>query len=78
MEAGASSIFTRLAKKKFDNLKLDASNKDERFNSLIESKDNEIKALKDEGESLCEAGKLKDGEKKLEEAIKIINFTMLN
>ena len=37
-----------------------------------------IQALKDEGESLCEAGKLKDGEKKLEEAIKIINFTMLN
>ena len=37
-----------------------------------------IQALKDEGESLCEAGKLKDGETKLEEAIKIINFTMLN
>ena len=37
-----------------------------------------IQSLKDEGESLCEAGKLKDGEKKLEEAIKIINFTMLN
>ena len=37
-----------------------------------------IQALKDEGESLCEAGKLKDGEKKLEEAIKIISFTMLN
>jgi hypothetical protein len=27
---------------------------------------------------LCEAGKLKDGETKLEEAIKIISFTMLN
>ena len=37
-----------------------------------------IQALKDEGKSLCEAGKLKDGETKLEEAIKIINFTMLN
>jgi len=37
-----------------------------------------IQALKNEGESLCEAGKLKDGEKKLEEAIKIISFTMLN
>ena len=37
-----------------------------------------IKSLKDEGKSLCEAGKLKDGETKLEEAIKIINFTMLN
>ena len=37
-----------------------------------------IQSLKDEGKSLCEAGKLKDGETKLEEAIKIINFTMLN
>ena len=37
-----------------------------------------IQSLKDEGKSLCEAGKLRDGEKKLEEAIKIINFTMLN
>ena len=37
-----------------------------------------IQSLKDEGKSLCEAGKLKDGEKKLEEAIKIISFTMLN
>ena len=37
-----------------------------------------IQALKDEGKSLCESGKLKDGEKKLEEAIKIISFTMLN
>ena len=37
-----------------------------------------IQSLKDEGESLCEAGKLKEGEKKLEEAIKIISFTMLN
>ena len=37
-----------------------------------------IHALKNEGESLCEAGKLKEGEKKLEEAIKIISFTMLN
>ena len=37
-----------------------------------------IQALKDEGKSLCESGKLKEGETKLEEAIKIINFTMLN
>ena len=37
-----------------------------------------IKSLKDEGKSLCDAGKLKKGEAKLEEAIKIINFTMLN
>ena len=28
--------------------------------------------------SLCESGKLKEGETKLEEAIKIISFTMLN
>ena len=37
-----------------------------------------IKAIKDEGKSLCDSGKLKEGETKLEEAIKIINFTMLN
>ena len=37
-----------------------------------------IQTLKDEGKSLCDAGKLRDGEKKLEEAIKIISFTMLN
>ena len=37
-----------------------------------------IQALKDEGKSLCESGKLKEGETKLEEAIKIISFTMLN
>ena len=37
-----------------------------------------IQTLRDEGKSLCEAGKLRDGEKKLEEAIKIISFTMLN
>ena len=37
-----------------------------------------IKSLKDEGKSLCDAGKLKKGEAKLEEAIKIISFTMLN
>ena len=43
-----------------------------------EEKLKKIKALKDEGKSLCESGKLKEGEKKLEEAIKIISFTMLN
>ena len=37
-----------------------------------------IKALKDEGKALCDAGKLKEGEAKLEEAIKIISFTMMN
>jgi hypothetical protein len=37
-----------------------------------------IQALKNEGKSLCESGKLKEGEAKLEEGIKIINFTMLN
>ena len=37
-----------------------------------------IQVLKDEGKSLCDSGKLKEGETKLEEAIKIISFTMLN
>ncbi len=37
-----------------------------------------IKSLKEEGKALCDAGKLKEGEAKLEEAIKIISFTMLN
>jgi len=37
-----------------------------------------IKELKDEGKSLCDAGKLKDGEAKLKEAIKIISHTMMN
>ena len=37
-----------------------------------------IKTLKNEGKALCDAGKLKEGEKKLEEALKIISFTMLN
>ena len=43
-----------------------------------EEKLKKIKALKDEGKSLCDAGKLKEGEAKLEEAIKIISYTMLN
>ena len=43
-----------------------------------EEKLKKIKALKDEGKSLCDAGKLKEGEEKLEEALKIISFTMLN
>jgi len=38
----------------------------------------QIKRLKDEGKALCEAGKLKDGEAKLKEAIKIISHTMMN
>ena len=37
-----------------------------------------IKSLKDEGKALCDAGKLKEGEKKLVEAIKIIIHTMMN
>ena len=37
-----------------------------------------IKKLKDEGKSICDAGKLKDGEAKLKEAIKIISHTMMN
>jgi len=37
-----------------------------------------IKNLKEEGKLLCEAGKLKAGEAKLIEAIKIISHTMMN
>ena len=37
-----------------------------------------INALKDEGKALCDAGKLRDGEAKLVEAIKIINHTRMN
>ena len=36
-----------------------------------------IKALKDEGKALCDAGKLAEGEAKLIEAITIISFTMM-
>ena len=43
-----------------------------------EEKLTKIKALKDEGKALCDAGKLKEAEEKLEEAIKIISFTMMN
>ena len=43
-----------------------------------EEKLKKIKALKDEGKALCDAGKLKEGEAKLEEAIKIISFTRMN
>ena len=43
-----------------------------------EEKLKKIKGLKDEGKALCDAGKLKEGETKLEEAIKIISFTMMN
>ena len=43
-----------------------------------EEKLKKIKALKDEGKALCDTGKLKEGEAKLEEAIKIISFTMMN
>ena len=37
-----------------------------------------IKALKKQGKSLCDKGKLKEGEAKLKEAIKIISHTMMN
>ena len=37
-----------------------------------------IKALKEKGKSLCDAGKLKEGEAKLKEAIKIISHTRMN
>ena len=37
-----------------------------------------IKALKNEGKALCDAGQLKEGEEKLVEAIKIISHTMMN
>ena len=43
-----------------------------------EEKLKKIKALKEEGKALCDAGKLKEGEAKLEEAIKIISFTMMD
>ena len=42
-----------------------------------EEKLKKIKALKDEGKALCDAGKIKEGENKLVEAITIISFTML-
>jgi len=37
-----------------------------------------IKSLKDQGKSLCDKGKQKEGEAKLKEAIKIISHTMMN
>ena len=37
-----------------------------------------IKALKDQGAALCDSGKLKEGEAKLMEAIKIISHTRMN
>ena len=43
-----------------------------------EEKLKKIKALKDEGKAQCDAGKLKEGAAKLEEAIKIISFTRMN
>jgi|TARA_B110000037_G_C16789005_1_gene370623 hypothetical protein len=36
-----------------------------------------IKFLKDEGKTLCDSGKLKEGEAKLKEAIKIISHTRM-
>jgi len=43
-----------------------------------EEKLKKIKKLKEEGKALCDAGKLKEGEAKLVEAITIISFTMMN
>ena len=37
-----------------------------------------IKALKNQGKSLCDKGKLKEGEAKLKEAIKIISHKRMN
>ena len=37
-----------------------------------------IKSLKDQGKSLCDKGKLEEGEAKLKEAIKIISHTRMN
>ena len=42
-----------------------------------EEKLTKIKALKEEGKALCDAGKFEEGENKLIEAITIISFTML-
>ena len=39
---------------------------------------NKISILKDEGKALCDDGKLKEGEAKLVEAIKIISHTRMN
>jgi len=39
---------------------------------------NKINSLKAEGKTLCDAGKLKEGEAKLVEAIKIISHTRMN
>ena len=39
---------------------------------------NKINILKDEGKALCDDGKLKEGEAKLVEAIKIISHTRMN
>ena len=43
-----------------------------------EEKLKKIKNLKEEGKALCDAGKLKQGEAKLIEAITLISFTMMN
>jgi hypothetical protein len=42
-----------------------------------EEKLKKIKSLKEKGKALCDAGKFKEGENKLIEAITIISFTML-
>ena len=43
-----------------------------------EEKLKKIKSLKEEGKALCDSGKLKDGEMKLVEALRIISWTRLN
>ena len=37
-----------------------------------------IKSLKEQGKALCDAGKLKEGESKLVEALILISFTQMN
>ena len=37
-----------------------------------------LQSLKDQGKILCDKGKLKEGEAKLREAIKIISHTRMN
>ena len=43
-----------------------------------DEKVSKIKTLKDQGKALCDSGKLKEGEAKLVEAIKIISHTRMN
>ena len=53
------------------------ADEEERHSPKPKPKLKKIKALKEEGKALCDAGKFKEGENKLIEAITIISFTML-